>query len=111
MNNTKANGPQNAYFSKISVPGLIRAFKIWDTDFPAQKALQSQTTAKKALKNNENISLQTMNNTKANGLQNAHFSRISVPGLICPIKIRETDLCSLEGPLESNYSKETVKEK
>ena len=50
-----------------------------------------------------------MNNTKANGLQNAHFLIISVPGLICAIRIRERALHSLEGPLESNYSKETVK--
>ena len=50
-----------------------------------------------------------MNTTKANGLQNAHFSIISVPGLICAIGIRKTALYSLEGPLESNYSKETAK--
>ena len=50
-----------------------------------------------------------MNNTKANGLQNAHFSTISLPGLICANKIPETALCSLEGPLESIYSKETAK--
>ena len=43
-----------------------------------------------------------MNNTKAIGLQNAHFSKISVPGLICAIEIGETSLYSLEGPLESN---------
>ena len=43
-----------------------------------------------------------MNNTKANGLQNAHYSKISVRGLICAIQIRETALYSLEGPLESN---------
>ena len=43
-----------------------------------------------------------MNNTKANGLQNAHSSEICVPGLICVIEIRETALYSLEGPLESN---------
>ena len=50
-----------------------------------------------------------MNNAKANGLHNAHFAKISLPGLICAIKIRETVLCSLEGPLESIYSKETAK--
>ena len=50
-----------------------------------------------------------MNNTKANGLQNANFLIISVPGLICASKIRETALYSLEGPLESNYSKEAAK--
>ena len=50
-----------------------------------------------------------MNNTKANGLQNAHFWVISFPGRICAIEIRETALYSLEGPLESNYSKETAK--
>ena len=50
-----------------------------------------------------------MNNTKANGLQNANFSKISDPGLICAIEIRETSLYSLQGPLESNYSKETTK--
>ena len=50
-----------------------------------------------------------MNNTKANGLQNAHFLKISVPGLICAINIREIALYSLEGPLESIYSKETAK--
>ena len=49
-----------------------------------------------------------MNNTKANALQNAHFSIISVPGPICAIEIRETALYSLEGPLKSNYSKETA---
>ena len=49
------------------------------------------------------------NNTKANGLQNAHFWVISFPGRICAIEIRETALYSLEGPLESNYSKETAK--
>ena len=52
-----------------------------------------------------------MNNTKANGLQNAHFSIIRVPGLICAIEMRETALYSLEGPLESNYSKVTTKQK
>ena len=52
-----------------------------------------------------------MNNTKANGLQNAHFSKISVPGLICAMKIRKTALYTLEGLLESNYSKETDKKK
>ena len=41
-----------------------------------------------------------MNNTKANGLQKTHFSRISVPGLISAIKIQETALYGLEGPLE-----------
>ena len=50
-----------------------------------------------------------MNNTKANGLQNAHFSIISVAGLMFAIKMRETALYSLEGRLESNYSKETFK--
>ena len=50
-----------------------------------------------------------MNNTKANGLQNAHFLKISVPGVICAIRIRETALYSLEGPLESNQSKEAAK--
>ena len=50
-----------------------------------------------------------MNNTKANGIQKAHFSKISVPGLICAIRIRKTDLYSLAGPLESNYSEETAK--
>ena len=43
-----------------------------------------------------------MNNAKANGLKNAHFLKISVPGLICANKIRETALYILEGPLESN---------
>ena len=33
-------------------------------------------------------------NTKANGLKNAHFSKISVSGVICAIKIRETALYS-----------------
>ena len=50
-----------------------------------------------------------MNNTKANGLQNAHFSKISVSGLISATKTRETALYSLKGPLESNYSKESAK--
>ena len=50
-----------------------------------------------------------MNHTKANGLQNAHFSINSVPGLISANKIRERALYNLEGPLESNYSKETAK--
>ena len=50
-----------------------------------------------------------MNNTKANVLQNAHFLKISVPGLICAIKIWETALYILEGSIESNYSKETAK--
>ena len=50
-----------------------------------------------------------MNNTKASGLQNAHFLIISLPDLICAIEIRETVLYSLEGPLESNYRKETTK--
>ena len=50
-----------------------------------------------------------MNNTKANGLHNANFLKISVPGLIWSIQIRETALYSLEGPLESNQGKETAK--
>ena len=50
-----------------------------------------------------------MNNTKQNGLQNAHFLIISVSGLIYAIRIRERALHSLERPLESNYSKETNK--
>ena len=49
-----------------------------------------------------------MNNTKTNGLQNAHFSKIYVSGLICANKIWETALYSSEGPLESNYSRETA---
>ena len=48
-----------------------------------------------------------MNNTKENGLQNAHFSKISVRGLICANKFRKTALYSLEGSLESNESIET----
>ena len=40
-----------------------------------------------------------MNNTKANGLPNAHFSKISLPGLNRAIKIRETALYSLEDRL------------
>ena len=40
-----------------------------------------------------------MNNSKANGLENAHFSKISIPGLIYVINIRETALYSLEGPV------------
>ena len=43
-----------------------------------------------------------MNNTKANGLQKAHFSIISVPGVICAIENQETALYNLEGPIESN---------
>ena len=47
----------------------------------------------------------------ANSIKNAHFSKISGPGLICAIKIRETALYKLEVPLESqgppNYRKET----
>ena len=50
----------------------------------------------------ENADIKSMNNTKANGLRNAHFSKISVPGLICAIKIRETALYSLEDHLKSN---------
>ena len=49
-----------------------------------------------------------MNNTKPNGLQDAHFSEISIPGHNCAIKIRKTALYSLEGPLQSNYSKESA---
>ena len=43
-----------------------------------------------------------MNNTKTNGLQKAHFPKISDPGLISAIEIRKTAHYSLEGPLESN---------
>ena len=43
-----------------------------------------------------------MNNTKANDLQNTHFLKISVPGRICAIEIRETALYTLGVPLESN---------
>ena len=50
-----------------------------------------------------------MNNSKAYGLQNAHFSIISVAGLIGAIKMRETAWYSLEGPLKSHYSKEATK--
>ena len=50
-----------------------------------------------------------MNNTKANGLQNANFSKISLPGRICAIRIWKTALYSLEGSIESNYMKETAK--
>ena len=49
-----------------------------------------------------------MNNTKANSLQNANFSKISVTGLICAIKIRETSLYTPECPLESSRTKETA---
>ena len=58
-----------------------------------------QTAAKKPLKKNNNFLLKTINNTKSNRLQNAHFSKISVPGLICDIKNSETVLYSLEGSL------------
>ena len=37
-----------------------------------------------------------MNNSKANGLQNAHFSIISVPGLSCAIEIRETAIATMQ---------------
>ena len=50
-----------------------------------------------------------MNNTKANRLQNAHFSKISVPGHKCARNILKTALYSLESSIESNYSKETAK--
>ena len=50
-----------------------------------------------------------MNNTEVNSLKTGQLSRHSIYGLICAIRIRETALCSLEGPLESNYSKETTK--
>ena len=42
----------------------------------------------------------TGNNTKANGLQNAHFSIISGAGLICAIKLRNPAIYSLEGSLD-----------
>ena len=63
----------------------------------------------KTLKKNDNFWLKPMNNTKANGLQNDHFSKISVPVLICSIKIWETALNSLVGSLESYCLHETVK--
>ena len=66
--------------------------------YTAQKALDSQTKAKKTAQKKKNCDLKSMNNTKANGLQNAHFSEISVPGLICDIEIPSTALYSLEGP-------------
>ena len=43
-----------------------------------------------------------MNNTKANGLQNAQILKIAYSGLISAGIKRGTALCSLEGPLESN---------
>ena len=51
-----------------------------------------------------------MNNTKANSLKRGQFLKIAYSGHSCANKIQETALYSLEGPLESNYSKETAKE-
>ena len=51
-----------------------------------------------------------MNITKANGLQNGHFLKISVPGLICAITIRGTASYSKQGPSEAKLSTETNKE-
>ena len=70
--------------------------------YTVSKALESQTKAKKPLKKIQNSDLKSINNTKTNGLKNAHFPKISVPGLICAIKVRQTALYSLEGPVESN---------
>ena len=50
-----------------------------------------------------------MNNTKANGLQNGQILKIAYSGHTSRNKIRETALHSLEGSMESNYSKETAK--
>ena len=50
-----------------------------------------------------------MNNTKANGLQSGQILQIAYSGLISAGINRETILYNSEGPLESNYSKETAK--
>ena len=43
-----------------------------------------------------------MNNTKANGLQNAHYLKIAYSGLISARINQKTVLYRLEGPSESN---------
>ena len=65
-----------------------------------QKAIQSQTTAKKPIKNQKFIDLKSMNNTKANRLKTGLFSKKANSGHICANKIRETALYSLEGSLD-----------
>ena len=50
-----------------------------------------------------------MNNTKANGLQNAHISQIANSGHTGAISIRKQAAYILECPLGSDYSKETAK--
>ena len=64
--------------------------------------IKSPTRAKKPLKKNKNFWLKTMNNTKANGLQNAQILKIAYSGLISAGINRKTVLYSLKGPLESN---------
>ena len=50
-----------------------------------------------------------MNNTKANGLQNGQILKIAYSGLTSARINHKTVQYRLEGPLESSYSKETVK--
>ena len=102
MNNTKANGLQNANFLIISVPGLICAIEIRKTALYSLEGHLESNYSKETARKNNSSDLKSMNNTKANGLRNAHFSIISLPGRICAIKIRETALYSLEGLFESN---------
>ena len=78
MNNTML---QNACSSKEAYPGHNCAIEILETDLQSLEGsdrIKLQQTAEKSL----NSDLKTMNNTEANGLQNANFSKISVPGLI-----------------------------
>ena len=50
-----------------------------------------------------------MNNTKANGLKNAHSWKNANSGHTGAISIRKQAAYILEGPLGSNYSKETAR--
>ena len=49
-----------------------------------------------------------MNNTKANGLQKAHYLQNANSGHTGAISIRKQAAYILEGPLGSDYSKETT---
>ena len=73
MNNTKANGLQNANFLKISVLVLFELIKFGKQFYTSLKALWSQNKAKKPLRKIKHFRQKTMNNTKANGLKIAHF--------------------------------------
>ena len=96
-------------FENLSSWSYLCYYNLGNSFIELRKPFRVNLLQRNRYKKSNILNLKSMNNTKPNGLQNTHISKISLPGPICANKIRKTASCSLEGPLESIYSKETVK--